>query len=183
MSALQWKRTWVQDEGWHNSGEIGRIQNVYFSHNIVWATGQDNYGYSIDTYYNSDKPQVLNDKYRRGTMTIDYKNGHNDTGGVVDSDLSLPVIVIVKDHSEVPHIETRYMDPLIWLPLEAKTNTPDSSLNVRDKPGGTISTKLPHGTKVMIFKLAKIGNDVWGLITNPESIPGWISLAYTDAGL
>lgn len=188
MTPLQWKRTWVTNEGWHNQGDIGRVQSVVFSHNTAWCVAKKSEGYQIDTYYNNEMPPYLRaapDKYRQHIMTVDYKFGHSDTGGIAKSDLLLPVLVIVKDRTQIPYIPTKYVRPLVWLPLKTVVNTGYGNLNVRDKPGviGTsVLTSLPNHTPVLVFELRKIDNMVWGRITQPGSLEGWVALLYTDWG-
>lgn len=184
MTDLQWKRTWTKDEGWHNKGDVGRVQNVVFSHNKVWCIAKDNSkGYQIDTYYNDATPPDLSqtDPYRQGIMTVDYKTGHENTGGVINSDLLLPVLVIVKDESQNPYVEAKYVKPLVWLPLGATVQNKGKNLNVLSAPGtGNIITSIPDLAPITILQLSKIDKDVWGRISQTGNPEEWINLAYTD---
>lgn len=186
MTVLQWSKTWVINQGWHNKGETGTVQQVEFSHNKKWVTKVNGDGwYEYDVYYLSDPAPNLSspiDPYRRGIMTVDYKTGHESTGGIQNSDYLLPVISIARDRTEKLRIDPKYLKPLVYLPLEAKTT---ARLNVRGNPStsANILTTLATGTPITVFALQKVGNVVWGRITETGSVEGWVSMAYTNWGL
>lgn len=177
MTLAQWNRTWVNEEGWHNSGDAGTVKEVEFAHNKKWVTKINADGwYEYETYYNSDYPPALNDPYRRGVMTVDYKTGHEDTGGVIPSDLLLPYISIARDRSENLRIDPKYMKPLAYLPLSVKVSTGGGNLNVRNAPAtGTVLSVLPNGSQVSVLELTRVGSNIWG-----RTEKGFIAMWLTD---
>lgn len=186
MTLLQWNRTWVDQEGWHNSGDLGTVRQVEFAHNLKWVTKINGDGwYEYDTYYLSDPPPNLGspvDPYRRGIMTVDYKYGHEATGGIANSDLMLPTISIARDRTEKLRINPKYMKSLASLPLECNVKTGGGNLNVRSDPfvtSSNIITSLPDKTPITVFEFQKTGNDVWGRVTSSGSVPGWVSMKFT----
>ncbi len=178
-------KLWVRNEGWGNNGEVGRVQPVVFSHNMVWVNKVNPDGwYEIESYHLSDvlpASQIIQDRYRFGTITVDYVSGHEDTGGVIASDRMLPYIVITKDSTEVLRIDPRYLESQISIPFTCKVKTNGANLNVHSSVGGPIITTLKNQTPVTVFKLQKSGVDIWGLTTEPGSVEGWIVLSLTDA--
>lgn len=176
MTPAQWKRTWVQNEGWHNSGEVGRVQEIYFQHNLCWINMKNADGfYEVDCYYNTDAPPDLSkkDKYRQGVMTVDYR-----VYGVLPSDLQLPVVIIARDRSERLRLNPKYLEPLVNLPMDACVKSGGGNLNVRNEPStGVVLTTLRDGSAITIYELRKVGNGVWGRVT-PDS--GWVAMWYTD---
>lgn len=185
MTIEQWARTWVANEGWHNSGAIGAVKEVLFAHNVVWVKNKN---YEIDCYYNSDSPPDLRaykDPYRVHIMSIMYRFLNGNKGGIGLSDLLLPVLVIARDRSEALRVDPKYLRSLKSLPFKAHVKTDGTHLNVRDAPStGAVQTTLNNGVEVTVFDMVKLGNRRWGRITEPGSgIPGWIALDYTDAGV
>lgn len=181
MNLSQWKRTWVSQEGWHNSGDVGTIRQVEFAHNKKWVTKINSDGlYEYDVYYNTDTPPNLNinyDKYRQGIMTVDYKTGHENTGGVIESDLRLPYISVANDRTEKLRIDPKYLKSLLSLPVTCKIKTDGSNVNIRQIPvNGNIVGSYKNGESVTILEVAKFEQFVWGRVGENK----WIALFLTD---
>jgi len=173
-TALQFKRTWVKNEGWSNNGEIGRVQNVYFAHNKVWVNKINKDGkYEVDTYYANETPPDLKfvDKYRQGIMSVMYKYLHKDNGGISWSDLLLPVLMICRDRTEVPRFDKKYMKSLISVPVDCNVKVNEGGvLNIRTKPiSGDVVGTYDNNEKVTILEFQKTDTQVWG-----KTSLGWI---------
>lgn len=183
MTAAQWAETWKDEQGWHNKphGEIGRVQQLTFAHSYLWVTGVNSDGlYEVASYYNNEQPPNLRaayDKYRINVFSVMDKRGnifYSDKG-------LLPVLVIANSRAERLRVYPRYCQ-MMHVPFAAHVHTPASRLNVRNAPGGEVLTTMIDQTPVTVFELQMAGGAMWGRITSPDSLPGWISMYYTDWG-
>lgn len=179
MSQIQWSRTWVDQEGWHNSAGTGTIRQVEFAHNKKWVTKINADGsYEYDLYYNNDAAPNLSvdyDQYRRGIMTIDYKTGHEDSGGVINSDLLLPYISMANDRTEKLRIDPKYLKPLLYLPTTCKVKTNGVNLNIRKAPvDGQIIGSYKNGESIIVIAVTKVDSRVW-LQTKDGFVASWLT--------
>lgn len=171
----QWKAMWVPQTGYHNFGDIGQTEQLTFANSYIWVKEIiDNKAY-IDHYINTDSPPttVYIDKYRVNNFIVIARDGHlfaANSGW-------MKVFIMAKNSTENLWIDVKYITSVMPdLPYEVTVQS-SVGLNVRDIPSvGKIIKVLPYNTKVSILDFQKIGNGVWGKMSD-----GWIALWLTSS--
>lgn len=188
LTLLQWKWFWNENAGIHNRGDLGTVQQVTTAHNKVWVEKVDDQ-YAYISHYNNDENSVdlhtTIDPYRVHFVTVMGRTGNISTSGIFYPDLGhIPYPILAATKSHMLRIELKYIRSMLHLPMTVTVKTPNSRLNVRNLPttvGSQVHTSFPDKTQIQIFELRKMSDGIWGRATSPNSLPGWVSLKYTDA--
>lgn len=194
LTEKQYDWFWRNETGVHNGphGEFGRVQQVtcadsVLKRNRVWVEREDNDYYYIQCYYNDQPAPDLStlDPYRMHFLTVMHRTLNANTGGIFYPNVGkVPYPLLAEKTGHTLRIEKKHCKSMVDVPFQTTTKTPNSRLMVRSTPGATdpetILTRLDNSTPITVFAFEKVGNAIWGRITSPDSLPGWIHMGFTN---
>lgn len=184
MTPKQWNWFWGPDAGIHNNTD--KVEMVTTAHNVAWAESEDEEYYYLQCYYNDEPaPDILNvfDPFRMHYVTVMHRTLNKENGGIFYPDCGkVPYPLIITTKTRQMRVKKKLAKSLATLPLKVKVKTGGDQLNVRSTPSSKseILAKRANGTEMTVFSLKKVGNEIWGRITEPGSIDGWVAMWYTD---